>query len=154
MIEESGRVVAVEDGAVWVQTLRRSTCSACSASAGCGQGLMEKLGVGQRRGYVRALSDLQLAVGDGVVIGIREDLLVRSSLLVYLLPLLGLFAGAMLAEWLALAESFVILAALGGFLAPWWLVRRHSRRSTDDPALQPVVLRAELAACAVPQESA
>lgn len=150
MLEEPGRVVAVEDGAVWVETLRRSTCSACSANAGCGQGLMEKLGVGQKRGYVRALTDLRLAVGDGVVIGIREDLLVQSSLRVYLLPLLGLFAGAMLAQWLALAESFVILAALGGFFAIWWLVRRHSRQDVDDPARQPVVLRAELAVCAVP----
>jgi len=153
MIEEPGRVVALEDGAVWVETLRRSTCSACSANAGCGQGLMDKLGVGQRRGHVRALTDLQLAVGDGVVIGIREDLLVRSSLLVYLLPLLVLFAGAMLAQWLALAESFVILTALGGFLSVWWLVCRRSRRGADDPAVQPVVLRAELAARAVPVEN-
>lgn len=153
MIEEPGRVVAVEDGAVWVETLRRSTCSACSANAGCGQGLMEKLGVGQRRGYVRALSDLQLAVGDGVVIGIREELLVQSSLLVYLLPLLGLFAGAMLAQWLALAESFVILAALGGFFVSWWLVRWRSRSEADDPARQPVVLRAELAVRTAPAEN-
>lgn len=153
MIEESGRVVAVEDGAVWVETLRRSTCSACSANAGCGQGLMEKLGVGQRRGYVRALSDLQLAVGDTVVIGVREELLVQSALLVYLLPLLGLFAGAMLAQWLALAESFVILGALGGFFALWWLARWRSRRCADDPLRQPVVLRAELAVCTAPVAS-
>ncbi len=153
MIEEPGRVVALEEGAVWVETLRRSTCSACSANAGCGQGLMEKLGVGEKRGYVRALTDLQLAVGDGVVIGIREDLLVSSSLQVYLLPLLGLFAGAMLAQWLALAESFVILSGLGGFLAVWWLVRWHSRRGAVDPALQPVVLRAQLAVQAMPTES-
>lgn len=154
MIEEPGRVVAVEEGAVWVETLRRSTCSACSANAGCGQGLMEKLGVGQRRGYVRALTDLHLAVGDGVVIGVREDLLVRSSVQVYLLPLLGLFAGAMLAQWLALAESFVILAGLGGLFSLWWLVRWRTRRSADDPSLQPVVLRAELAVCAAVPESA
>ncbi|MBV2134714.1 SoxR reducing system RseC family protein [Pseudomonas sp. MAP12] len=152
MIEESGRVVSIEEGAVWVETLRRSTCSACSANAGCGQGLMEKLGVGQRRGYVRALTDLQLAVGDGVVIGIREDLLLRSSLQVYLLPLLGLFAGAMLAQWLALPEAFVILLALGGFFAVWWRVRGCSRRGVDDPAMQPVVLRAQLAVCAMPVE--
>ncbi|MCL7461259.1 SoxR reducing system RseC family protein [Pseudomonas sp. NW5] len=143
MIEESARVVAVEAGAVWVETLRRSTCSACSASAGCGQGLMEKLGVGQRRGYVRALCRAPVQVGDQVVIGIAEALLVRSSLLVYLLPLLGLFAGALLAEWLALGESFVILAALAGLLPPWLLVRSYSRRRGDDPANQPVVLRVE-----------
>jgi sigma-E factor negative regulatory protein RseC len=143
MIEESARVVAVEQGAVWVETLRRSTCSACSANAGCGQGLMERLGVGQRRGYVRALCREPLQVGDQVVIGIGEALLVRSSLLVYLLPLLGLFAAGLLAEWLALDESFVILAALAGFALPWLLVRRYSQKGSDDPACQPVVVRIE-----------
>ena len=115
MIEESGRVVALEDGAVWVETRRSSTCSACSANAGCGQGLLDRLGVGQRRARVRALTDLRLAVGDGVTIGIREEQLLRSSLQVYLLPLLGLFAAALLAERWALGEPVVILAALGGF---------------------------------------
>lgn len=147
MIEESGRVVALEDGAVWVETRRSSTCSACSANAGCGQGLLDRLGVGQRRARVRALTDLRLAVGDGVTIGIREEQLLRSSLQVYLLPLLGLFAAALLAERWALGEPVVILAALGGFFAVWWLVRRHNRGRSDDPVLQPVVLRASPAAC-------
>ncbi len=62
-------------------------------------------------------SDRVLAVDDRVVIGIPEDLLVRSSLLVYLLPLLGLFAGALLAQWLALAESL-------SFWPPWAVLRR------------------------------
>ncbi|WP_443190295.1 SoxR reducing system RseC family protein [Pseudomonas indica] len=145
MIEEQGRVIAVEPGAVWVETLRKSTCTACSASAGCGQGIMEKLGVGARRGYVRALSDLQLDVGDPVVIGIREELLLRGSILVYLLPLLGLFLAAILAERLALGEPLVIFSGLGGFALTWFGVRWHSRRAADDPALQPVVLRAMLA---------
>ncbi len=68
MIEEQGRVVATEPGAVWVETVRRSTCSSCSANAGCGQGLMQRLGVGARRARVRALSDLSLRVGDAVVL--------------------------------------------------------------------------------------
>jgi len=107
VIEEQGRVVAVEPGAVWVETLRKSTCSSCSVKAGCGQGLLDQLGASGRRGYVRALSDLQLSVGDAVVIGVREDLLVRGSLLVYLLPLLGLFVAAVLAEQMSLSEPWV-----------------------------------------------
>ena len=89
MIEEQGRVVATEPGAVWVETVRRSTCSSCSANAGCGQGLMQRLGVGAGRARVRALSELSLRVGDAVVLGIHEDLLLRASVLFYLFPLLG-----------------------------------------------------------------
>lgn len=144
MIEEQGRVIAVEPGAVWVETLRKSTCSACSAKAACGQGLLNQLGAGARRGYVRALSGFSLQVGDAVVIGVREDLLVRGSVLVYLLPLLGLFVAAGVAQWLALGEPVVILAAFAGLLAAWYGVRRYSLRTSDDPAAQPVVLRALL----------
>lgn len=148
MIEEQGRVVALEKGAVWVETLRKSTCSSCSANAGCGQGLLDKLGVEGRRGHVRALCDLHLSVGDAVVIGVREDLLVRGSLLVYLVPLLGLFAAALLAHWLTLGEPLVIVCAFSGFLVAWFLVRWYSARVAGDPALQPVVLRALLTGAA------
>lgn len=148
MIEEQGRVVAVEQGAVWVETLRKSTCSSCSVKAGCGQGLLDQLGASGRRGYVRALSDLQLNVGDAVVIGVREDLLVRGSLLVYLLPLLGLFVAAVLAEQMSLSEPWVILSALCGFLLACCAVRWRSGITAGDPALQPVVLRALLAGAA------
>ena len=65
MIEEQARVVALEAGAVWVETRRQSTCGGCSANAGCGQGLMDKIGVRASHGHVRALCDLQLQVGDG-----------------------------------------------------------------------------------------
>lgn len=145
MIEEQGRVVAVESGAVWVETLRKSTCSTCSANAGCGQGLLDKLGVDSRRGYVRALSNLNLNVGDHVVIGVREDLLVRGSLLVYLMPLIGLFAGAILADQLSLSEPLVILFSLTGLVTSWLGVRWRSARVANEPELQPVVMRAVLA---------
>jgi sigma-E factor negative regulatory protein RseC len=148
MIEEQGRVVAVEPGAVWVETLRKSTCSSCSVSAGCGHGVLEKLGASGRPAYVRAVCDLHLSVGDAVVIGVREELLVRGSLLVYLLPLIGLFSAALLAEQLAWGEPLVILSAFVGLLAAWLAVRWHSARTADDPALQPVVMRALLAGSA------
>lgn len=145
MIEEQGRVVALEPGAVWVETLRKSTCSGCSANAACGQGLMDRLGVGRKRGYVRVLSPMQLALGDVVVIGVREDLLVRSSLLVYLIPLLGLLAAALLADGLGLSEPLTILAGLTGLFCSWLLVRWRASRVAENPSLQPVVLRALLA---------
>ena len=145
MIEEVGRVVALDVGAVWVETRRKSTCSGCSARHGCGQGLMDSLGVRERRGLIRARCDRELQVGDAVVVGIREDVLLRGAVLVYLLPLIMLMAAAMLAAQLSAREPVIILAGLGGFFVAWLFVRMRSRRSTDDPDLQPVVLRTMLA---------
>jgi sigma-E factor negative regulatory protein RseC len=134
-------VVAVESGAVQVETLRRSTCSGCSINSGCGQGFLGRLGVDQGRGRVRALSALHLAPGDEVVLGLDEDLLLKSALLFYLVPLIGLLAPALLAARFGLGEPLIIAAGLVGFLLSWLLVRRSARRHTDDPAMQPVVLR-------------
>lgn len=141
MIEESGRVIAVDSGAVWVETQRSSTCSGCSAKNGCGQGLMDKLGVRERRGLIRALSDLQLSVGDSVVIGISESVMLRGAVLVYLFPLTVLFGSALLASKLSVAEPYVVLAGVSGFLASWLFVRKRSQQTAGDPELQPIVLR-------------
>ncbi|WP_459705133.1 SoxR reducing system RseC family protein [Stutzerimonas marianensis] len=145
MIEQQGRVVALETGAVWVETHRSSTCSACSARNGCGQGLMDSIGIGQQRKMLRASSALNLDVGDSVVVGVREDALVRWAVFVYLLPLLALLAASFVASWMALGEPYVIAAGLIGFLLAWFAVRAHARRRVADPQLQPVVLRMMLA---------
>lgn len=153
MIEEPGRVVALDEGAVWVQTLRKSTCSSCSANAGCGQGLLDKLAITSQRGNVRALTDLQLAVGDEVVIGVREELVLRSAVQVYLLPLLALLGGGFVAQSLRLSEPLSIFLGLSALLVAGLLVRWRSLRVADDPRLQPVVMRALLlgsASCSAP----
>lgn len=145
MIEEQGRVVAVEPGAVWVQTQRQSTCASCSANAGCGQGMMDKLGVRASRDHVRALCDLQLEVGDRVVIGIAEDWLLRSALLVYLMPLMLFFIGAGATHLAGVAEPWVILAGLVGLALGWLLLRGLNALLARHASVQPVVLRALLA---------
>ena len=153
MIEEPGRVVALEEGAVWVQTVRKSTCSSCSANAGCGQGLLDKLAISSQRGNVRALTDLQLAVDDEVVIGVREELLLGSAVQVYLLPLLALLGGGFVAQSLRLSEPLSIFLGLSALLVAGLLVRWRSLRVADDPRLQPVVMRALLlgsASCSAP----
>lgn len=141
MIEEQGRVLSVEHGAVWVETVRRSTCGSCQARAGCGQALLQKLGSGARRGFVRALCDGSPRVGDQVLIGVPEDALVKSSLWVYAVPLAGLFILALLAQALGWQEPAIIAAAVTGLVLGLLLVRWHDRRSRHDPALQPRVLR-------------
>jgi sigma-E factor negative regulatory protein RseC len=140
-------VIAVESGAVQVESLRRSTCSGCSASTGCGHGLLERLGVSQGRGRMRALTlpnpaSSSLKPGDEILLGMDEDLLLKSALLFYLSPLIGFFALALLAARLDLGEPLIIVAGLAGFLLAWLSVRRYVRRHADDPAMQPVVLRA------------
>ncbi|MFO7641648.1 MAG: SoxR reducing system RseC family protein [Candidatus Competibacteraceae bacterium] len=142
MIEERAMVVAVEEGYVWLETQRRSSCGGCQASGGCGVATLAKLWPGQRT-RVRAIAEPGLRPGDEVMVGLAEGALLRGALLVYLLPLALLLAGALLGQAVfagAGEEPVVALGVVGlglGFLA----VRVLSRRLRRDARFQPVVLR-------------
>lgn len=142
MIEESGRVVAVEDAAVWVETVRSSTCQSCNARHGCGHSLLERDRAGARA-RVRALSgDLRLNTGDQVVVGIPEGALMKGALMVYLLPISLLFIGALLGAWLS-PPDLDLSAILGvAGLAVGFLVNRwYSRQQQANVHWQPKILR-------------
>lgn len=143
MLEQQGRVVAVEHGAVLVQVERQSACGSCQARAACGQGLAQMTRSSSCH-QVRALTDLSLQVGDTVVLGVSEELMLRSAFMVYLLPLLALLGGAGVASWLELSEPMVILLALTGFVGALVFLRNFNQRNLDNASLVPIVLRAEL----------
>ena len=146
MLEETAQVIRVEGDTVWVETQRRSTCSGCAAEKGCGTATLSKV-LGNRRNVVRVLADMPLRVGDQVVIGIREQALVRGSLAVYAVPILLLLAGALLGELGAQAflwegaETASLVLGLAGLIAGIYWLKRFSRQIQDDQNYQPVVLR-------------
>lgn len=140
MIEERGRVISVEPGAVWVATIRSSTCGSCQAKAGCGQALLSKLGSGPSQGFVRALTERNWQIGDEVLIGVPEDAVVRSAMWAYLVPLVGLFAAALFAQGLGWSEPQLILLSVLGLLAGFVVVRWHDHKVQEDPQLQPQVI--------------
>ncbi len=140
MIEERGRVLSIEPGAVWVETIRQSACNSCQARAGCGQSLLQRLGGSRRQGFIRALSTSACTVGDEVVIGIPETAVLRGSMLVYLLPLLGLFLFALLTQAVGLGEPAVIVAGFAGMGVGFVMVRWRAARLGTDPAFVPQVI--------------
>jgi len=144
MLFETGRVVAVETDSVWVETIRQSTCGTCAAQKGCGHGVMNRISEG-RRSLIRALpgriEPADCAVDDEVRISIPEEVIVRGSLVVYILPLLTMLAGAVLGAMLLPASGDLGsgAGAVAGFAAGFGLVRWHARRHRDDDTMQPAL---------------
>lgn len=151
MLEETAQVVRIKGNEVWVETQRRSSCSSCSAEKGCGTATLSKV-LGNRRNVVRVLSALPLRVGDQVVIGIREQALVRGSLAVYAVPILLLLLGGLIGE--LGAEQFIwenaefasVTLGISGLIAGLVWLKRFTRRIRNDPNFQPVVLRRQASA--------
>jgi sigma-E factor negative regulatory protein RseC len=150
MMVESGWVTAVEPGALWVETIQRSTCDSCSAKKGCGQRVLAQLAghTAQLRVAIPASDRRIYASGDRVDIGIAEHAVVVSSLLVYLLPLgAALLFGALVesssaAAATGMATPLAVAAASAGLLLGAVAVRRLAARWAGDQRFAPVLLGA------------
>ena len=145
MLVETGRVVATDPEGLWVETIRQSTCGTCAAQKGCGHGILNRLGSG-RSAYIRVLwgtrADGDCAIDDEVRISIPEEVILRGSLIVYMLPLMCMLAGAAGAVNL-MPESRdwpAMIGALLGFATGMALVRWHAWHHRDDQGLQPTLL--------------
>ena len=146
MLVENGRIVALESDGAWVETLRQSTCGSCSARKGCGHGLLNEMGAANRN-YVWVLPGDEgldrFRLDDEVRIAIPEEVVLTGSFLVYVVPLVLMLAGAVLASSLPVtwpADLATIAGAVLGFAGGIGLVRLHARRNRDNRALQPRLL--------------
>lgn len=145
MICESGRVVSLEDNWVWVETHRTSSCQSCSAKSGCGQSLINSVFSGKRHYVKVALNDFKGKVNlhDDVEIAIPEHVMLRGSVLLYMLPLASMIAGAVSGQhfFTASGDIATIAGTITGFLASALFIRWHSYKNSANPAYQPVLHR-------------
>ncbi|MEH6591570.1 MAG: SoxR reducing system RseC family protein [Halioglobus sp.] len=145
MLVETGRVVALETDSVWVETIRQSTCGSCAVQKGCGHGLINQVSDGSRS-YVRVLpgkltpSDCE--INDQVKISIPEEVILRGSMIVYIVPVAAMLAGAASAVALVAGNEDVLAAvgAVAGFLLGTAFVRWHAWQHKDDSSLQPTLV--------------
>ena len=146
MIEEVGKVVAIEGNQAWVETLRQSACDTCSAKSGCGHSALAKLG--QKTNHLQASCELSVSVGEQVVVGVPEDIMVKSSLMAYLMPLISMLVFALAADHYFANEGLTALCSALGLAAGFGYLRWHFARNKHDQRYQPVVLRRAVSASA------
>ena len=126
MIEELAVVVKIENYQVWVEGGQNSACGGCLQKASC---TTNALGSVLKKKSVRVDSDIELKTSDQVTVAIDEAVLLQASLLLYLLPLIALFIGAGVADWLLAdniryADLWIAASALSGFLLCLWLINK------------------------------
>lgn len=143
-IQEEGVVVAIEANGVWVETQRQSGCQSCSSRGNCGVGVLHKA-LNRRRHQVRVQTHLDVQVGDHVQLLLPAAALVQASVLMYLLPLLGLILGAITGQALAGTNAGSIAGAAIGFALVFMLIARQqtglSRSGRYAPRIERVLFK-------------
>ncbi|WP_372964772.1 SoxR reducing system RseC family protein [Marinobacter sp.] len=139
MITETGKVVALDSGWAWVQTIQTSACQSCSARSGCGQRALAAVS-GGRANQILVENTAGANLGDEVVIGVDEQSLLTASLAVYGLPLVLMVLMSIAGyRWLGGTDLAAIVAAFTGLGAGFWAVRHWQSRSGD--RFQPRMIR-------------
>lgn len=126
MLEETARVVKISAGQVWVVG-ENSSCAGCGQQASCSTATLGKL---LKNKEMLVNSRVPVEVGDQVIVGVEESVLLRAAFSLYLVPLLALFIGAGLADWLTdtntpYADIWVAGGGLSGLGAALWAVRQR-----------------------------
>ncbi|NVK21079.1 MAG: SoxR reducing system RseC family protein [Kangiellaceae bacterium] len=148
MIKEIGQIVSIDnpelggDATAWVQTQSKTSCSSCQVSSGCGTGIVSKA-FGQKVFLTPLKNVLNANINDQVEVGIPEDLVVKASFMVYLLPLIcmiiclavGHFLSPTSAEWVS------IISAAMGLCMGFFFVHLYGRKIAQNRQAQPVLLR-------------
>lgn len=147
MLEERGIVVEVNEKFAFVQSLRHTnSCTQCFINKNCSTASLTAV-LGQKYTKVKVINQLAAKVGDKVIIGLEEQVLLKSSLALYLFPLLGMFIAAIGFELIASAarwpnyEINTVLAGLLGLFTTIKLVRIRVSKMSEDTRYQPMIVK-------------
>lgn len=124
MIEEYAIITKRVKNIATLEIERRTACGLCGQTRGCGNATWGKL-LGHKSHEFFAENAINAEVGDSVVVGVDERAILSSVFYLYLVPLLGMIVGAVLADMLLDNEFYVILAAIFGLLIGFAWAKGH-----------------------------
>ncbi|CNH60314.1 SoxR reducing system protein RseC [Yersinia aldovae] len=148
MMKEWTTVISWQNGIALLRCEPHSGCGSCHTRRGCGGHLLNELGPESEHHLQVAISQ-PLELGQRVEVGISEGSLLRSALLVYLTPLVGLIAGGALFQFLFLADAYTALGSISGASLGFLLARKLASRIEGQSAYQPTVLQIGLPPAAI-----
>ncbi|MFT2111772.1 SoxR reducing system RseC family protein [Marinomonas sp. 2405UD68-3] len=140
MIEENGRVLSISNGFAEVETIRTSSCTACRARHACGHHAVTQMSSSNKM-RMNTMCDLDVVVGQEVVIGVPEDTLLKASIWMYFVPLVGLVVGATFPSLISDDPMLPVMGALLGFSGGFFFARSKAEKESGNPDFMPRVLR-------------
>jgi len=125
MIEEQAVVIKASKERVTLEVVRTKPCGLCGQVRGCGNSIWGKI-FSHQSGHIETRNDLNAKLGDIVILGIDETLMLKSSLMLYGVPLLLMFLGMLLANSFAkeMVELYTLIGAVTGLVLGIVMIKR------------------------------
>ncbi len=153
MIEERAVIVSLDNASLdsvssnvnhystaTLEIERKTACGLCGQTRGCGNSIWGKLFAHQSTAF-KAQNLINAKVGESVIVGINESALLKSALLLYILPLVTMLLSAILATQFNATDASAMIGALIGLVLGLLWVKGHTMSSSYLKLQQPVILR-------------
>ena len=125
MIEEEAIVIKASKENVILEVVRSKPCGLCGHVRGCGNSIWGKI-FSHQSGHIETRNDLNAKLGDIVILGIDESLMLKSSLMLYGVPLLSMFLGMVFANSFVkeMMELYTLIGAVTGLILGIVMIKR------------------------------
>jgi sigma-E factor negative regulatory protein RseC len=125
MIEEQAIVIKASKDRVTLEVVRSAPCGLCGQVRGCGNSIWGKI-FSHQTGHIETRNDLNAKLGDIVILGIDETLMLKSSLMLYGVPLFTMFLGMLIFNHLAkeMVELYTLIGAVAGLILGVVMIKR------------------------------
>ncbi|MGB5445431.1 MAG: SoxR reducing system RseC family protein [Psychromonas sp.] len=132
MIRETGKIIAVEEingkRIAHIECISKSACSSCHNNSSCGVGVVSK-SFSDKTQHITVPYEDGMVVDKFVELQIKNDDLIKSAMLVYLVPLLFFICSALVAKQFQIEnEALIILIAIIFAAVGFALTRILSKR--------------------------
>ena len=144
MNEMRGIVLSLHGSEAEIAPLGGNGCGHCASGNGCGSGKLSQLFCSSKPRSFKVGNAVSAKVGDEVSVGLPDGVLLRNSLLMYVLPLTFMLAASVAAAaiFADASDSAALLGAAAGLLAGFLVVRQMTKRSGMQAVVRSVVTAA------------
>ena len=140
MIKQPATVIAETDTSYLLESLPKSACPRCAEGKGCGGGILAQA-FANKTYQLSVNKNTPLKIGEMVQIGIKSSLLVRASLLLYLLPLISMVTVAMIAGSLTNDQDiFTVTGAIIGIIIGILVAKKLSNNYINNGMVSTVLI--------------
>jgi sigma-E factor negative regulatory protein RseC len=148
MIEEHAIILNIEDlgndqSVATIEVVRKTACGLCGKTQGCGNAIWGKLFAHKTTSF-KAQNNINAKTGQHVIVGIDEKALMKSALLLYIVPLVTMFVGAILASQISNSDLTAMIGAVIGVLLGYFWVKAHTTGRSYYQSHQPKILRLDV----------
>jgi sigma-E factor negative regulatory protein RseC len=141
VVEGIAHVVAVDGEKAWLEPEQTGSCGSCAASGACGAKGIGTVASRLESRRFQIENSAGLRVGERVVVGIRENTLIKASIVAYAMPLATMFGAGIAAQWAKGEDGITMIAMVAGLLLGIGLMKLGAGHLSNRGELVPHYLR-------------